>query len=361
MVAVLAQRRAFEFLQLAGPDPEFGCLGDSDASAFGRMHAAGDFGLRSHQPSSRRFLRRVRLDVPFAVLVEIISDPGGFRLSSGFPRPLADRCHRKPYPAFVSDFGSYVAKLSYSQRHKWSARDRGGALRNTKTTIDIRRHRGYFLWCRWRGFDPVEALSKEPEIRYKHVEEVLSRIFKVPPERAGAFRAHLRHLRNIGLPKLPTPGSGKQIGYTRDQLVETLIALELSALGISPKRILEALTEQALLAEPKLPKSPGWQHWRELLTPRQTEMLAAGEGIELPNPQYPSGRLIRLAKRLEGYSVFLIVYPGTEFGSGEGYKIEIKELQKEDIKELVGKHQRISLVNLSNSFEVLDKYIDALD
>src|SRR5215831_13325989 len=83
--------------------------------------------------------------------------------------------------------------------------------------------------------DAMQVTSNEPEIRYKHVEAVLSRIFKVSAEGEGAFRARLRHLRNMGIPKLPKPGSGAQIGYTRQHLIQMIIALELSALGIAPR------------------------------------------------------------------------------------------------------------------------------
>lgn len=71
--------------------------------------------------------------------------------------------------------------------------------------------------------------------RYRHIETALATVFKILPEGMGAFRARLRHLRNIGVPELPKPGSGEQIEYTRGHAIEILLALELEALGVSPR------------------------------------------------------------------------------------------------------------------------------
>ena len=73
-------------------------------------------------------------------------------------------------------------------------------------------------------------------LRYRNVEAALATVLEVRPKRIGAFRARLRHLRNIGLPSgLPRPGSGQQIAYSQGQALEMLIALVLEELGQSPK------------------------------------------------------------------------------------------------------------------------------
>jgi hypothetical protein len=69
----------------------------------------------------------------------------------------------------------------------------------------------------------------------------------------GAFRARLRHLRNIGVPHLPKPGSGVQILYSRRQALEMLIAVELEKLGQAPKNI-------AVFAGSIVRQSPYGQH-----------------------------------------------------------------------------------------------------
>jgi hypothetical protein len=90
------------------------------------------------------------------------------------------------------------------------------------------------------------------ELRYKHVEAALAEVLDVKAKGLGAFRARLRHLRNIGLPRLPMPGSGQHIVYSRRQALEMLIAMELEKVGQTPRRA-------ALLAESIVQQSPG-QH-----------------------------------------------------------------------------------------------------
>ena len=70
---------------------------------------------------------------------------------------------------------------------------------------------------------------------YKQVEAVLVEVLKIKPAEMGAFRARLRHLRNLGVPRLPKPGSGRRIGYSEDHAFVMLIALELEDLGIAPR------------------------------------------------------------------------------------------------------------------------------
>ena len=72
-------------------------------------------------------------------------------------------------------------------------------------------------------------------LRYKHVEAALAEVANAKPKDIGAFRAKLRHLRNIGLPRLPSPGSGQPIAYSRQQALEMLLAMELGKMGQAPK------------------------------------------------------------------------------------------------------------------------------
>ena len=69
------------------------------------------------------------------------------------------------------------------------------------------------------------------DLRYKHVEAALVDVAGVKPKAIGAFRGKLRHLRNLGLPALPTSGSGKHIAYSRRQALEMLVAVKLQQLG----------------------------------------------------------------------------------------------------------------------------------
>src|ERR1700730_11693920 len=72
------------------------------------------------------------------------------------------------------------------------------------------------------------------------IEKALAEVFRVRPDQMGVFRGRLRHLRNINCPKLPKTGSGQPVFITREQAIEILIALELTALGVAPRHAVEA-------------------------------------------------------------------------------------------------------------------------
>jgi hypothetical protein len=85
------------------------------------------------------------------------------------------------------------------------------------------------------------------------VEGALAEVMGVKPKGMGAFRARLRHLRNIGLPRLPESGSGRPIDYSRRQALAMLLAVELEKVGQSPK-------QAAALAESMVRQSPYGQY-----------------------------------------------------------------------------------------------------
>jgi hypothetical protein len=202
----------------------------------------------------------------------------------------------------------------------------------------------------------MEVTIKEPEIRYKHVEAVLSRIFKVSPDNQGAFRARLRHLRNIGIPDLPRPGSGAQIPYTRVHLVQMIIALELSALGIAPRHAAD-LAEKVRPAEPtESEEGLECNPIDRLFTPDPPRTEARNEPftILVTHRNDDSRRLGR-----KGHT-FLIVYPGSDFATAGNYNVEIKELNRFDISSEVFSNSRISFVDLTPSIKVLDEYLGNL-
>lgn len=75
----------------------------------------------------------------------------------------------------------------------------------------------------------------QPAYQYKHLELALANLFHVSMAELPAFRARLRHLRNLGVPTNEKPGSGKAITYSRDNAIQLLIALEAELLGLPPK------------------------------------------------------------------------------------------------------------------------------
>jgi hypothetical protein len=79
-------------------------------------------------------------------------------------------------------------------------------------------------------------ICKVPHLRYVELEAALAQIMSIKPRQLGAFRARLRHFRNIGAPNLPKTGSGRAIDYTRQHAFEILLALELQKIGQIPRR-----------------------------------------------------------------------------------------------------------------------------
>jgi hypothetical protein len=74
------------------------------------------------------------------------------------------------------------------------------------------------------------------DFRYKHVEAALAQVFEIDSRKMARFRARLRHLRELGVPALPKPGSGQQIAYRRDHAIAALIALKLEQVGMPPQK-----------------------------------------------------------------------------------------------------------------------------
>jgi hypothetical protein len=71
-------------------------------------------------------------------------------------------------------------------------------------------------------------------MQYNEFEKALVDIFGVKKKNLGAFRARLRHLRNLGMPKVPKRGSGNTVVYKTVDVISAFVALELQALGSSP-------------------------------------------------------------------------------------------------------------------------------
>src|ERR1700722_14723633 len=85
------------------------------------------------------------------------------------------------------------------------------------------------------------------------VETALANVMNVKPKDIGAFRGRLRHLRNIGLPRLPKIGSGRAIDYSDRQPLEMLLALELEEAG-------QTARNAALVGDSLVRQSPRGQY-----------------------------------------------------------------------------------------------------
>jgi hypothetical protein len=73
------------------------------------------------------------------------------------------------------------------------------------------------------------------EFEYRKLERALAAAMTIAPEQMAAFRARLRHLRNLGIPDTPQPGSGRRVTYSLAHALEMLLALELESLGKAPR------------------------------------------------------------------------------------------------------------------------------
>jgi hypothetical protein len=71
-------------------------------------------------------------------------------------------------------------------------------------------------------------------MQYGQFEKALVELFSIRESNLGAFRARLRHLRNLGVPKIPKRGSGNTAIYKTEDILATFVALALQTLGSTP-------------------------------------------------------------------------------------------------------------------------------
>ncbi len=81
----------------------------------------------------------------------------------------------------------------------------------------------------------ADANENSGELLYGQVENILAKVIGIKSEGRSAMKARLRHLRNIGVPELPRPGSGQKVLYSRKQAMEMLFALGLENVGQTPR------------------------------------------------------------------------------------------------------------------------------
>jgi hypothetical protein len=82
-----------------------------------------------------------------------------------------------------------------------------------------------------------KQLTQKHIFLYGAIEGALAEVLDIPAEETKAFRARLRHLRDLGIPSaLPRPGSGKKVAYSLSQALEMLFAIVLEHGGYSPRR-----------------------------------------------------------------------------------------------------------------------------
>jgi len=131
---------------------------------------------------------------------------------------------------------------------------------------------------------------------YGEVEDTLARLHNVQDKDRKAFRAKLRHFRNLGIPPLPKVGSGTKISYSLDDLYELFFALELTQCGLSPSTI-EHLNGHF---RQKLPKMFGYA----LAAPKDEVWLPCSERPESTVQRTKSDAVVHSASdvRFQGLS-----------------------------------------------------------
>jgi hypothetical protein len=78
--------------------------------------------------------------------------------------------------------------------------------------------------------------TQQNTFTYGAVERALADVFEIDPDRMSAFRAQLRHIRNLGVPRgLARPGSGRKIEYTLSQALEMAFTTVLEQHGYTPR------------------------------------------------------------------------------------------------------------------------------
>jgi hypothetical protein len=110
MRAIMVERRPFELFQLGSFQPVLGRPRHGQAAALGRVDALGDVDRHLGMVGDSVVLARERLDVPLALAVDIIDDPGllGLALLRG-PRPFAHRHDSRPRPgSFLDSAGAVI-------------------------------------------------------------------------------------------------------------------------------------------------------------------------------------------------------------------------------------------------------------
>ena len=71
-------------------------------------------------------------------------------------------------------------------------------------------------------------------MHYGQFEKTLVEVFSIKESNLAAFRARLRHLRTLRVPKIPRRGSGNTAIYKTEDLLATFVALALQTLGSTP-------------------------------------------------------------------------------------------------------------------------------
>jgi hypothetical protein len=159
---------------------------------------------------------------------------------------------------------------------------------------------------------------------YAEAETILAVLHNVDRERQiGAFRARLKHLKKLGIPKGVRPGRGKRVLYSRNHLFQWVFCLECSQFAIDPTWMVDAIDK----------------HWdaiyRYVFVRAETHDLSGDDDVFMCfSPSFMS------------YSWNVDVSTGPKIGVPIFISVDKKNLQ-EHIENIRGDSRRLSLLNVS--------------
>jgi hypothetical protein len=173
-------------------------------------------------------------------------------------------------------------------------------------------------------------------MQYGQFEKALVQTFAVGEANLDAFRARLRHLRNLGIPKIPKQGSGITAIYRMEDLFSTFIALALQTLGSGPARSAQIATFSV-------------RNFKKLKSSKQDSFLVVMHTSETREEFV--GRLLKSAPTVER------ALPTVNALGGDTYAIIV--LGAADASRLATDAKAIasSMINLSERFRALPKVV----
>lgn len=91
------------------------------------------------------------------------------------------------------------------------------------------------------------------ELSYADVESTLAKLHLIADDKRVAFRARLKHFQRLGFPEGANTGTGKRVAYSIIMLLKLAFAMELTQIGMAPKRVVHLLELNWQLCEGSIP------------------------------------------------------------------------------------------------------------
>jgi len=120
-------------------------------------------------------------------------------------------------------------------------------------------------------------------LSYADVENVLARLHRIADDKRIAFRARLKHFQRLGFPEGVNTGTGKRVSYTLAMLFKLALAMELTQVGLAPKRIVKIINLNWEECEGSLPVAitpqSQFEKWSPPITSNQFVWMLSPEAL----------------------------------------------------------------------------------